>query len=251
MKTRYFIQLSYNGAAYHGWQLQPNSVTIQKIVNEALSTILNEEINVTGAGRTDTGVHALSYFAHFDSFSSLLAGDNNLIFKLNRYLPKDISVNSIRKVTPDAHARFSALSRTYKYYLSGKKDPFRNDFSWYLYGKIDIFAMNESCEIIKRQTDFTSFCKLHSDTKTNVCNIIYAGWEEADSCLIFTIKADRFLRNMVRSIVGTMTEVGFGKMSLKEFEDIINKKNRCSAGQSAPAKALFLTDIEYPDEIYI
>ncbi|MGA1976691.1 MAG: tRNA pseudouridine(38-40) synthase TruA [Bacteroidales bacterium] len=251
LKTRYFIFISYKGTAFHGWQLQPNSVTIQELLDEALNKILNEEINTTGAGRTDTGVHALAFCAHFDSVRPDLSSDGNLIFRLNRYLPKDISVSYILKVRPDANARFSAISRTYKYYISRKKNPFTNDSSWYIHGNIDIKTMNDTCGILMKHSDFTSFSRLHSDTRTNICKILSAAWEENNDILIFTIKADRFLRNMVRAIVGTIVETGRGKTTLKEFEEIILARDRARAGKSAPAKGLFLADIEYPEEIFI
>ncbi len=251
MKTRYFIFISYKGTSYHGWQIQPNSVTVQKILDDALSVILNEKISTIGAGRTDAGVHAAVFCAHFDSISADLISIKNLIFRLNQFLPADISVNSIRKVVPDANARYSAVSRTYKYYISRKKDPFFDGSSWYLYGDIDIAAMNESCRLLYNYSDFTSFSRLHSGTKSNICKIFSAFWDEPDDRLVFTIKADRFLRNMVRAIVGTMIEIGFGKMDPEGFEEIIQAKDRCRAGKSAPAKGLFLEDIEYPEEIFI
>jgi len=251
VKTRYFIFISYKGTSYHGWQIQPNSVTIQKIIDDALSVILNEKVNTIGAGRTDAGVHALVFCAHFDSIASDLSGNSNLVFRLNRYLPDDISVSSIRKVLPDSHARFSAGSRTYRYYISKIKDPFFDNSSWLLHSNLDIKKMNEAANIILKHTDFTSFSKLHSDTKTNICKIDTAFWEEANNRLLFTIKADRFLRNMVRAIVGTMVEIGTGKINLNDFEEIIQAKDRCRAGKSAPAKGLFLVDIEYPDDILI
>jgi tRNA pseudouridine38-40 synthase len=231
VKTRYFIFISYRGTFYHGWQIQPNSVTVQKTLDESLSVVLNEKISTTGAGRTDTGVHAMFFCAHFDCSSPDLLNISNLVFRLNQFLPADISVNSIKKVVPDANARYSAISRTYKYYISRIKDPFSDNSSWYLH--------------------FTSFSKLHSGAKSNICKIYYADWEEWDNRLVFTIKADRFLRNMVRAIVGTSVEIGFGKINLNEFEDIILAKDRCRAGKSAPAKGLFLVDIEYPEEIFI
>jgi len=250
LKTRYFIFISYKGTSYHGWQRQPDSVTIQEILDDALSTILNEKISATGAGRTDAGVHALVFCAHFESKSQDL-GDTNLVFRLNRFLPKDISVSGIYKVVPDAHARFSAVSRTYKYHISKVKDPFLEDSSWFINGKIDVNILNRACGILMNYSDFTSFSKLHSDVRTNLCTIYSAIWEENDKTLAFTIRADRFLRNMVRAIVGTMTGIGSGKITLEEFEKIIQARDRCRAGQSAPAKGLFLVDIEYPEEIFI
>lgn len=251
MKARYFIFISYKGTSYHGWQIQPNSITVQKILDEALSVMLNEKISTIGAGRTDTGVHALIFCAHFESNSTDFAIAKKLIYRLNSYLPKDISVNSIRKVLPDANARFSAISRTYIYYISKNKDPFFESSSWHLHGEINTNRMNEAGRILFNHSDFTSFSKLHSDTKTNLCKIFEVSWIEQGNRLVFTIKADRFLRNMVRAIVGTMVEVGTGKLSLNEFEDIILAKDRCRAGKSAPAKGLFLVDIEYPEEIFI
>jgi len=251
MKTRYFIFISYKGTSYHGWQIQPNSITVQKVLDESLSVVLNEKIATIGAGRTDTGVHAQVFCAHFDCSLPDLSAVRNLIFRLNSYLPKDISVNSIKKVVPDASARFSAISRTYKYYISKVKDPFFNSSTWLLHGNIDVMAMNEACGILLNHNDFTSFCKLHSDNKTNICKIHYAVWEEVDHRLLFTIKADRFLRNMVRAIVGTMIEIGFGKINIREFEEIIISRDRCRAGKSAPAKGLFLAQIEYPEEIFL
>jgi tRNA pseudouridine38-40 synthase len=251
VKTRYFIFISYKGTSYHGWQIQPNSVTIQQILDETMSTILNEKIATTGAGRTDSGVHALVFCAHFESISPDLTKRKNLLFRLNRFLPKDISISGITRVLPEAHARFSAVSRTYRYNISTVKDPFMNESSWFVHGQIDIKKMNRACRILMKYSDFTSFSKLHTDVKTNICTIYSAVWEEIDGKLIFTIKADRFLRNMVRAIVGTMIETGTGRMSLKKFEEVILAKDRCRAGKSAPARGLFLVDIEYPDEIFV
>lgn len=251
MKTRYFIFISYKGTNFHGWQIQPSSVTVQKILDDAISVVLSEEISTIGAGRTDAGVHALVFCAHFDSISSDLSISKNLIFRLNRFLPKDISVNSIMKVLPDAHARFSALSRTYNYYITRIKDPFFDNSSWFIHGEIDINYMNDACKLLFIHSDFTSFSRLHSNAKTNICKIYSAEWNEANNHLIFTIKADRFLRNMVRAIVGTMVDIGFGKLNYRDFEEIILAMDRCKAGKSAPAKGLFLENIEYPEEIFI
>jgi tRNA pseudouridine38-40 synthase len=251
MKTRYFIYISYKGTSYHGWQVQPNSITVQKILDEALSVVLNEKISTIGAGRTDTGVHALVFCAHFDSIKTDLHLNNNMLFRLNCFLPNDISVNSIRRVLPDANARYSAVSRTYKYYISRKKNPFSDQSSWYLHGEIDISKMNEASVLLLSFSDFTSFSKLHSGAKTNICKIYDAYWEERDSDILFTIKADRFLRNMVRAIVGTMIDIGTGKTDISDLDKIINARDRCRAGKSAPAKGLFLVDIEYPEELFI
>jgi tRNA pseudouridine38-40 synthase len=251
VKTRYFIFLSYNGTSYHGWQLQPNSITVQKIIDNALSVVLGEDISTTGAGRTDAGVHALVFCAHFDSLSPDLSQNGDLVFRLNRFLPENISVNAIRKVLPDANARYSAISRTYKYYISKVKDPFFNRSSIFLYGEMNIAAMNDACRILLVHSDFTSFSKLHSGSATNICRIYEAGWETAENRLVFTIKADRFLRNMVRAITGTMVDIGFGKLNTEEFEKIILARDRRRAGTSVPARGLFLFDIEYPPEIFI
>jgi tRNA pseudouridine38-40 synthase len=224
---------------------------VQKVLDEALSVVLNEKISTVGAGRTDTGVHALIFCANFDSTSPDLDKSKKIIFRLNCYLPEDISVYSIRKVLPDANARFSAISRTYKYYISRTKDPFFSNSSWYLHYDTDIPIMNEAGKILSAHSDFTSFSKLHSGAKTNICRIYQAKWEIQENRIVFTIKADRFLRNMVRAIVGTMIELGTGKINLEKFEEVILAKDRCRAGKSAPAKGLFLTEIEYPAEIFI
>lgn len=245
MHTRYYLYLSFKGTNYHGWQIQPNAITVQEVIQNALSTILEEKIEIVGAGRTDTGVHASFFCAHFDSNNKLLAIDNDFIYRLNGYLPKDIAIISISKVTPDAHARFSAKARTYKYYISLKKLVFHYDYSWFLPKQFNVELMNQACEILKKETDFTSFSKLHTDVKTNNCVIYEAYWTSENDMLVFTIKADRFLRNMVRAIVGTMVQVGLEKMTLEGFSDVIKAKDRCKAGQSVPAKGLFLVDITY------
>ncbi|GHT71813.1 tRNA pseudouridine synthase A [Bacteroidia bacterium] len=246
--NRYFIYLSYNGKNYCGWQIQPNGISVQQCLEEALSTLLREKINVTGAGRTDAGVHASLMVAHFD-VDQTISGLLLLVDKLNRILPPDIAVQEIKPVRPDAHARFDALSRTYKYYLTDKKDPFRRDFIYKVSKQPDFDLMNRAVEILLETTDFTSFSKLHTDVKTNNCRVSYARWEENGNIWVFTIRADRFLRNMVRAIVGTLLEVGREKLSLEEFRKVIELKDRGKAGTSVPAHALFLVDIEYPDDI--
>jgi tRNA pseudouridine38-40 synthase len=250
LKTRYFIFISFKGTSYHGWQLQPNSVTVQKILDDALSTILQDKITTTGAGRTDTGVHASFFCAHFDSELKDLASKKNLIFRLNRYLPEDISISRIAKVQPAAHARFSAFSRTYHYNISKIKNPFEEESAWFINCRMDTKLMNKACAELIKHTDFTSFSRLHSDNKTNICKIMQAEWHEDEKNLVFTIKADRFLRNMVRAIVGTMADIGTGKISLRKFREIIEARDRCKAGTSAPARGLFLVNIEYPEEIF-
>lgn len=240
---RYFIEFSYNGKNYFGYQIQPNQISVQEVLENALSTILRQEIKTTGAGRTDTGVHAKKIYAHFDVENDL---NENFIQQLNSFLPRDISVKKIFKVKEDFHARFDATFRTYEYFISLEKNPFSQDFSWQLRKPLlDIEKMNEACKILFEYEDFTSFAKLHADNKTNFCKIYKAEWEQNGSELKFTISADRFLRNMVRAIVGTMVEVGSGKIQPKDLHTIIKEKNRNSAGTSAPAQGLFLVDVGY------
>ncbi len=244
---RYFIELSYNGKNYHGWQLQPNAVTVQEILNKSLSLILKTTIETTGAGRTDTGVHANYFVAHFD-ISNKIEHPQTLIGKLNSFLPFDISIKNIFQVANGAHARFSAVSRTYEYHLCTIKNPFLNDFVWHFYKSLDTPHMNEAASVLLEFSDFTSFSKVDTDSKTNICKIKEAYWKISDDgVLVFTITADRFLRNMVRAIVGTLVEVGLHKISIDDFRIIIESKNRCNAGQSVPSQGLFLTKIEYPE----
>lgn len=251
MKNRYFIQLSYNGEKYHGWQLQDNSITVQQVLNEAISLLLDCEISVTGAGRTDTGVHAKDFYAHFDYTKINNEQVKQLIFKLNKLLPNDISIKEIIPVRNDANARFDAISRTYKYYITTKKNPFYDSFSYYWSGSLNVDKMNEAAKILFDYSDFTSFSKTGTQVKTNNCKIYFAMWEQKDEMLVFTIKADRFLRNMVRAIVGTLLDVGRGKIGIQEFINIIENKNRSGAGYSVPAKGLFLSKIDYPDYIFL
>jgi tRNA pseudouridine38-40 synthase len=245
---RYFAQLSFKGTRYHGWQVQPNAISVQEILEDALSTLLREKISVVGAGRTDTGVHALNYVFHFDP-SNALSDCRQLTYRLNRFLPPDIAIHQIRAVDPGAHARFSAISRTYHYYLSTQKDPFAGETSFYMHTQPDADQMNRAAQALLEYRDFTSFSRLHSDVKTNLCKIYRAEWCMENNMLVFQIKADRFLRNMVRAIVGTLLEVGKGKISIADFKRIIEQKDRGAAGASAPAHALFLVDVEYPEEI--
>lgn len=245
---RYFIELAYNGSRYHGWQIQPGAPSVQEALNRALSLVLRESIRVVGAGRTDTGVHASFYVAHFDT-SSACEDLSQLVYKLNGLTGKDIAIHCIYPVRENMHARFSALSRTYKYYLDKQKNPFTYDYAWKMFPLPDIRKMNEACKVLFEYTDFTSFSKLHTDTKTNHCILYEAFWEDSGNQLIFTIKANRFLRNMVRAIVGTMIEIGQGKLDIPQLRKIIESRNRCNAGASVPGKALFLCDIGYPDEI--
>lgn len=246
---RYFIYLAYNGADYHGWQIQPNAMSVQQRLEETLSMILRQPIAITGAGRTDTGVHASTMVAHFDLDQSL-ADPAVFADRLNRVLPKDIAIHKVIPVSPEAHARFSAVSRTYKYYVTTRKDPFYNDLQCRVRGEYDIDIMNEAAKILFEYIDFTSFSRLHTDVKTNNCTIMHAEWvSQNETDMVFTIKADRFLRNMVRAIVGTLLQVGRGKLTIDGFRRIIEQKDRCQAGDSAVGNALFLVDIEYPEAL--
>jgi len=251
MTTRYFIRLCYKGTKYHGWQIQPNSSTVQEVLNKDLSLILNEQIEVTGAGRTDTGVHAKVFYAHFDSSVNDLHTEPNLVFKLNGILPKDIAVKEILKVKPDAHARFDAISRTYEYHITRIKDPFLTDLAHFIYGDLDFESMQKAATLLTEVSDFTSFSKVDSDVKTNICKVYQALWSIDSEKIIFTITADRFLRDMIRAIVGTLLDIGFGRTTINDFPNIIEKKDRSAAGNSVPAKGLFLADIQYPPDIFI
>ena len=254
---RFFITLSYDGTRYHGWQIQPNGDSVQQELQEALSTLLRKPVEVVGAGRTDTGVHARMMVAHFDLDptqppleGAMVNGQcsmvNNLAYKLNKLLPQDIAVQDVRQVAEDMHARFSAISRTYHYYINIKKDPFLQAYSWQIPFALDFDKMNEAAKVLLEYKDFTSFSKVNTDTKTNLCDLKEAYWQEvAPGQWRFTITANRFLRNMVRAIVGTLVEVGRGRISIEEMRQIIEAKDRCQAGESVPGKALFLVDIKY------
>ena len=241
---RFFITLSYDGTHYHGWQIQPNGDSVQQCLQEALSTLLRKPVEVVGAGRTDTGVHARMMVAHFD-WEETIDG-KQLAYKLNKLLPRDIAVKEVRQVEDDMHARFSATSRTYHYFIHTRKDPFLQAYSWQIPFALDFEKMNEAAKVLLEYKDFTSFSKVNTDTKTNLCDLKEAFWEEVEpGQWRFTITANRFLRNMVRAIVGTLVEVGRGRISIEEMRHIIEAKDRCQAGESVPGKALFLVDIKY------
>ena len=244
---RYFIEIAYSGKNYHGWQNQPDSITVQEVLENSLSTILRTKIKVMGAGRTDAGVHAKQLFAHFD-YQKINSVDD-LIFKLNSFLANDISVQNLFQVNDDVHARFSALEREYQYIISLEKNPFTKDFSYQIYHKPNIDLMNQAANELLNYKDFQCFSRSNSDVKTYYCDVKIASWKSLGNQLVFTIKADRFLRNMVRAIVGTLLDVGFEKTSLSEFQEIIKSKDRSKAGTSAPAKGLFLTKVIYPEQI--
>lgn len=252
---RYFLKISYNGTSFHGWQSQPNATSVQQTLEEALTTVLRIPTDIVGAGRTDAGVHARCMYAHFDS-EDLIRDKSRFLLSLNRLVGKDIAISDIFEVPDDSHARFDATERTYKYFVNYTKSPFLNPFC-FTTSPLDISLMNEAASILLETSDFTSFAKLHSDAKTNICDVREAHWDiiRQDSepfvalygeGIVFTISADRFLRNMVRAIVGTLVEVGRRKITVEDFRNIIEKKDRCSAGTSMPAQALFLWDIKYP-----
>jgi tRNA pseudouridine38-40 synthase len=246
--------MAFDGTGYKGWQVQPNGITIQEVMEKALSTLLRQEISVTGAGRTDTGVHASFFVAHFntradhhDSAAVELSDpeDEQFVFKLNRFLPDDIVVYRISQVPEEMHARFSATYRTYHYHITTIKPLFTRQYSHYVYSPLDLEEIGACCKIILETTDFTSFSKLHTDVKTHECRVMLAEWKSVDHGYLFEIRADRFLRNMVRSIVGTLLDVGQGRLDRNKFRAIVEAKDRSAAGQSAPAHGLFLVDIGY------
>lgn len=250
--ARYFISLSYDGAAYCGWQRQPDAPTVQQALEKGLSTLLREDIEVVGAGRTDTGVNASYYVAHFDSEG--VKDGAQLVYKLNLILPQDIAVMAVREVQLQAHARFDAVEREYTYYISQRKNPFRRYSAWQYYVALDMERMNEAAATLLDYDDFTSFAKLNSNNKTNICHVIKAEWRRAEwdnDLLIFTIRADRFLRNMIRAIVGTLVDVGRGRYTVEEFRDILHSRELSRSSAGAPAVGLFLSDVKYSDEVYL
>lgn len=247
---RYFIYLSYRGTNYHGWQIQENATSVQSHINNALSILLNEDIRTVGAGRTDTGVHAKFYVAHFDTKADNLDTDSKFLHSLNRIVPNDIAIHEISRVKPDANARFDALRRGYEYVICRKKDPFWLGLSWFYDAQLNLENLQLATQQLFNYTDFTSFSKLGSETKTNICKIYEAEWRENENLLVFYIEANRFLRNMVRAIVGTIMDVGRGKITPEEFATIIEKRDRKLAGTSAPAEGLYLVKIEYPPHVF-
>lgn len=254
---RYFLRLSYNGLPFHGWQSQPNAVGVQQKIEEALSIVTRLPISIIGAGRTDAGVHAREMYAHFD-LPAPVADKKRFLLSINRLAGKDIAFHDLIEVAEDAHARFDATERTYKYFVAYEKTPFFYPFSWHSPSTLNVDAMNEAASILLDIKDFTSFAKLHSDAKTNICDVRLAEWrhysdDEASTempfampGLVFTISADRFLRNMVRAVVGTLVDVGRGKLTTDDFRRIISRQDRCAAGTSMPGEALFLWKIKYP-----
>lgn len=247
---RYFIYLSYNGAAYCGWQRQPNAPTVQEELEKALSTLLHCPTETVGAGRTDAGVHAAYYVAHFDA-PRPIASPEDFTYHLNAMLPQDIAVSRIRAVRDDAHARFDALSREYTYYIERYKNPFTRHATWQFYVDLDVEKMDLAAQSLLRYEDFTSFAKLNSNNKTNICRIHAAGWQRTERGAVFTVRADRFLRNMVRALTGTLVDVGRGRLSVEEFCDIVESRDLSRSSGSAPARGLFLSDVTYDEELFI
>lgn len=249
MSFRYFIEIAYKGTDFHGWQIQPNSISIQENIQNGLSTLMNQKMEIVGAGRTDTGVHAQQTFAHFDS--EKLLDEKDIAYKLNAILPKTILIRKIIKVTENAHARFDAISRDYEYHIHLAHNPFSIDTSWQISNrKFDVIEMNKAANMLLQHTDFKAFSKSRTDVRNFNCTITHAKWIHDQNELIFHISANRFLRNMVRAIVGTLLDVGEGKTSVADFENVILSKNRKEAGVSVPAKGLFLTGVTYPNTIY-
>jgi tRNA pseudouridine38-40 synthase len=246
---RYFLELSYNGTAYHGWQRQPNAISVQELLEKALSALLGTTTPIVGAGRTDTGVHARQMFAHFDAHIEAEAS-NDLVYRLNSFLPKDISIQAVCSVGDEAHARFDATARSYQYQLIQHKDPFLTHQAYCFTAPLDVSAMNQADQLFLDHQNFKCFSRSKTDVKTYDCDVRQAYWETKGSMLVFHITADRFLRNMVRAIVGTLLDVGVGKSSLDDVQKILDSQDRTNAGSSAPAHGLFLTHISYPNTIF-
>ncbi|MDB5123746.1 MAG: tRNA pseudouridine(38-40) synthase TruA [Mucilaginibacter sp.] len=250
-KQRYFIELSYDGTNYHGWQIQPNATSVQEVLNKSLSVVLRGPIETTGCGRTDTGVHAREFFAHFDAEKSMDHGSctmdkcENIVRSVNGLLPKDIAIKKVFPVAENAHARFDATLRSYEYHIHFNKDPFKTGYSWELRDRPDIELMNKAAAIIMEHTDFSCFSKSNTQVKTNICKITRAEWVAGDGEIVFHISADRFLRNMVRAIVGTLIMVGKQEIKPEDVRSIIESKNRSKAGTSVPACGLYLAEVKY------
>ncbi|GEQ85694.1 tRNA pseudouridine synthase A [Patiriisocius marinistellae] len=245
---RYFLEIAYNGTNYCGWQIQPNAISVQEVLERKMSILLQKEIKVHAAGRTDAGVHAKQLYVHFDYEAQF---EGNFIYKINSFLPSDISVIAIHSVVDDAHARFNAIAREYEYLISVKKNVFLEGLSYQLYHAPDILKMNEAASILLKYQDFQCFSRSNTDVKTYFCDINKAYWEREGDLLKFTIQADRFLRNMVRAIVGTLLNIGFGKSTIEDLHNIIASKDRREAGTSAPAHGLYLTKVEYPEDVFL
>jgi len=242
---RYLIQLSFKGTNFHGWQKQVNVKTVQQELDEKLSLLVGENIETLGCGRTDAGVHSKQFFAHFDTEKNI--DTENTILKLHKFLSKDIAIITLQNVDEKFHARFDADYRVYEYWITQKANPFLNEFAWFVYGGLDIDAMNDAAKLLLTHQDFECFSKVHTDVNNFLCDITFAEWKQTDEKLIFTIKSNRFLRNMVRAIVGTLIEVGRNRLTIEQFKKILESKNRSEAGQSVPAHGLFLNEVHYPN----
>lgn len=247
---RYFIELAYNGSAYKGWQIQPGMPTVQEYLNSAITTLIAEPVNLVGCGRTDSGVHASHFVAHFDT-AKPVRNPVLLSRRLRRFLNPSVRVDRIVEVPPEVSARFNAISRTYHYLINSSRSPWLQEFSWNLTISLDVAAMNEATSRLLGTHDFTSFSKLHTDVKTNICTVAEAEWFEREGFLLFRIRADRFLRNMVRAIVGTSIEIGKGKAAPMSMDEVLLAKDRSKAGTSVPASGLFLTRVDYDPEVFI
>ncbi|WP_202923778.1 tRNA pseudouridine(38-40) synthase TruA [Pontibacter fetidus] len=245
---RYFLEIAYDGTRFHGWQVQPNAISVQEVLDDCLSKILRETINTTGSGRTDTGVHASQQFVHFDAAQHL--DPQHIVYRLNRILPDDISAYSLHLVPHEAHARYDAFARTYHYHITLRKDPFKRYYAWYHSKPLDVELMNEAATILLKYEDFTTFSKVKGDTKHYRCNMYEAYWEQKGHELIFTIRANRFLRGMVRLIVGALADVGRGKLTIADFENIIASQDRSQASGAAPSEGLYLAKVEYPEHLF-
>jgi tRNA pseudouridine38-40 synthase len=244
---RYFLEIAYDGTHYHGWQVQPNALSVQEVLDDCLSKILRRSISSTGSGRTDTGVHASQQFVHFDVEQEL--DTRQLVYRLNRILPNDISARNLYMVASDAHARFNAHARTYHYYITLTKNPFKRYYAYYHSRPLDVEKMNEAAAILLQHQDFTTFSKVKGDTRHYRCSIYEAVWRQQGEELMFTVKANRFLRGMVRLVVGTLVDVGRGKLTVQAFEQIVASQDRSQSSGAAPAEGLFLAKVEYPDEL--
>lgn len=241
---RYFIEFAYNGTKYHGWQIQPSAISVQEVLTNCLKTLLREGLEIVGAGRTDAGVHATKMYGHFDTEKDVT--DQKWVQKMNSFLPEDITVFRIIPVSEEAHARFDATARTYEYHIHTFKNSFLKDLSWYHFRALDVNKMNEAAKILLEYEDFECFSKTHTDVFTFNCTITQAYWKQDGDRLVFTVSANRFLRNMVRAIVGTLINIGLGKLQVEDMRRIIESKDRGEAGFSVPAHGLYLIDVKYP-----
>ncbi|CAN5323912.1 tRNA pseudouridine(38-40) synthase TruA [soil metagenome] len=246
---RFFLEITYKGTAYHGWQIQKNAVSVQEVLNKTLSKVLGEKVETIGSGRTDTGVHALQQFVHLDSEKDL--GEETYLYKFNRMLPLDISIQAIHTVTDEANARFDAISRNYEYRINSVKDPFLQDLCYFYFKEVDVEKMNLAADILLKKHNFESFSKVKTEVNHFLCNITRAEWVRKNEKLTFFVSADRFLRGMVRTLVGTLLNVGLHRISVNDFEEIIESKDRKKAGRAAPAQGLFYTKVIFPDHIFL